>query len=67
MFISSSKRARSSITAVTNLPASAASISAFTIGESRLVRYSVCFTAITLGSCAAWRRNCTTTSKLSNG
>ena len=27
----------------------------------------VCLTAITLGSRAAWRRNCTTTSKLSYG
>ncbi len=67
MLASSSKRARSSIIAVTDLPASAASISALTIGLSRLVRYSVCFTATTVGSAAAWRRNCTTTSKLSNG
>ncbi len=47
---SSSKRARSSTIAVTDLPASAASISALTIGLSRLVRYSVCLTATTAGS-----------------
>ena len=52
---------------MTDLPASDASISALTIGLSRLVRYSVCLTATTAGSPAAWRRNCTTTSKLSNG
>ena len=32
-----------------------------------LVRYSVCLIATTSGSAAAWRRNCTTVSKLSNG
>ena len=38
MFAASSKRALSSISAVTDFPASAASISALTIGESLLVR-----------------------------
>jgi hypothetical protein len=64
---SSSKRALISTRAVTFLPLSAASIRAATIGLSLEVRYSVCLIASTLGSRAAWRRNCTTTSKLSNG
>ena len=63
MLRSSSKRAFSSTMAVTDLPDSAASISARAIGLSRLVRYSVCLMATTFGSRAAWRRNCTTTSK----
>ena len=32
---------------------------------SSVVRYNVCLIATTSGSCAAWRMNCTTTSKLS--
>ena len=49
-FCSSSKRAFSSMTAVTDLPASAASISARTIGEFLPARYSVCLIAMTSGS-----------------
>ncbi len=49
----SSKRAFSSTSAVTCLPFSAACISARVIGESPLVRYSVCLMASTLGSLAA--------------
>src|SRR3546814_10700267 len=67
MFASSSKRALISTIAVTDLPASAASISALTIGLSFEVRYSVCLMAMTEESEAAWRRNWTTTSKLSYG
>ena len=51
--------------AVTDLPDSAASIRAWTIGEFFEVRYRVCLIATTSGSRAAWRRNWTTTSKLS--
>ena len=40
---------------------------AATIAESSEVRYSVCLIAITFGSSAACRRNCTTTSKDSYG
>src|SRR5580658_6521493 len=50
---SSSPRALISTTTTTCLPASAASISASTISESPLVRYSVCLIASTLGSAAA--------------
>ena len=49
--------------AVTDLPASAAAIRAATMGEFRLVRYSVCLMETTAGSRAACFRNCTTTSK----
>ncbi|MNS92399.1 hypothetical protein D3C72_1265350 [compost metagenome] len=54
---SSSKRAFSSIRAVTFLPFSAASIRAATMGLSLEVRYRVCLMAMTLGSRAACRRN----------
>ena len=50
MFAASSKRARSSMTTVTSLPARAASTSASTTGESGPVRYSVCLIASTCGS-----------------
>ena len=63
MLASSSNRAFSSTSAVTDLPASAASTSARTIGELFEVRYSVCLIATTSGSRAACCRNCTTTSK----
>ena len=53
MLARSSKRAFSSTTTTTCLPASAASISASTIGEESLVRYSVCLMARTRGSAAA--------------
>src|SRR6516165_650958 len=62
IFASSSKRALSSIRAVTDLPASAASTSARTMGDSADVRYSVCLMATTSGSRAACCRNWTTTS-----
>jgi hypothetical protein len=67
MLAASSKRAFNSTRAVTDLPASAASISAPTMGLSDEVRYRVCLIATTSGSAAAWRMNCTTVSKLSNG
>ena len=53
MFAFSSNRALISTTTTTCLPASAASISASTIGDWPLVRYSVCLIASTLGSAAA--------------
>ena len=53
MLACSSKRALISTRASTCLPASAASISASTIGESPDVRYSVCLIASTCGSSAA--------------
>src|SRR5229473_2692827 len=53
MLARSSKRALSSTTTTTCLPASAASISASTIGEVSLVRYRVCLMASTPGSAAA--------------
>jgi len=53
----SSKRARSSIMAVTCLPFSAARVSAVTMGESALVRYKVCLMASTSGSLPPWTRN----------
>src|SRR5699024_3446680 len=46
--------------ASTCLPASAASISESTIGESPEVRYRVTLIASTCGSVAAWARNCCT-------
>ena len=61
----SSKRAFSSTTAVTCLPFSAARTSARMMGESALVRYSVCLMASTLGSSAAWAMKSTTWSKVS--
>src|SRR5580704_641777 len=53
MLARSSPRALISTTTTTCLPASAASMSASTISESPLVRYSVCLMARTLGSAAA--------------
>ena len=53
MFARSSNRALISTTTTTCLPASAASISASTIGDSPLVRYRVCLIASTRGSAAA--------------
>ena len=53
MLACSSKRALISTSTITCLPASAASISASTIGESPEVRYSVCLIASTFGSAAA--------------
>jgi hypothetical protein len=61
----SSKRALSSTSAVTDLPISAASQSASTMGLSFDVRYSVCLIATTLGSRAAWLRKRMTMSKVS--
>ena len=66
-FCSSSNRAFNSITAVTDLPASAASMSARMIADCLPARYSVCLIAITSGSAAACWMNSTTTSKLSYG
>ena len=60
MLALSSKRALISTRTSTCLPASAASISASTIGESTLVRYSVCLMASTFGSAAACSRNACT-------
>lgn len=57
MLACSSKRALISTSATTCFPASAASISARTIGESPEVRYSVCLIASTLGSAAACSMN----------
>ena len=57
MLASSSKRALISTRTTTCLPASAASISAVTIGESPEVRYSVCLIASTFGSAAACSMN----------
>ncbi len=53
MLACSSKRALSSTSATTCLPAWAASMSALTMGESPEVRYSVCLIANTFGSAAA--------------
>src|SRR5215469_5293666 len=53
MLASSSPLALISTTTTTCLPASAALMSASTISESPLVRYSVCLIASTLGSAAA--------------
>ena len=53
MLVRSSKRAWSSTRATACLPRSVASISAGTIGESSLVRYTVCLIASTLGSATA--------------
>ena len=65
MFRSSSKRAFSSTTAVTDLPASAASISAAMIGLSLAGAVERLLDRDDVGIGAAWRMNCTTTSKLS--
>src|SRR5215472_5566537 len=60
MLASSSPLALISTTTTTCLPAPAASISASTISESPLVRYSVCLIASTRGSAAAdTTRRCT--------
>ena len=53
MLACSSNRALISTSATTCLPASAASMSALTIGESPDVRYRVCLIASTFGSAAA--------------
>ena len=53
MLARSSNRALISTTTTTCLPASAASMSASTIGDWPLVRYSVCLIASTRGSSAA--------------
>ena len=53
MLAASSNRAFSSIKAVTDFPASAASHNASTIGEFFDVLYNVCFIARTFGSLAA--------------
>ena len=64
MLASSSKRALSSTSTATCLPRSAARMSAFTIGLSPEVRYSVCLMASTWGSTAAWRmKACTESAK----
>ena len=60
MFAVSSKRALISTSASTALPASAAAMSASTMGLSPEVRYSVCLMASTLGSRAACSRNACT-------
>ena len=60
MFACSSKRALSSTSAATCLPASAARMSEPTIGLSPDVRYSVCLIASTSGSAAAWAMNAST-------
>ena len=67
MLDSSSKRARSSITAVTSLPFRAASASTCTISESAPLRYKVCLIAKTCGSRAASRSKLITGAKDSNG
>ena len=63
MLAASSKRARSSTTAVTSLPERAASISPSTSGELASVRYTVCLIASTLGSWAAFWTSSTTGAK----
>ena len=65
MLAASSNRALSSTSATTDLPDSAASHRALTMGLSRLVRYSVCLIATTSGSRAACCRKRTTMSKVS--
>ena len=67
MFCSSSKRAFSSTTAVTDLPASAAAISALMTADCLPARYNVCLIATTSGSAAACRRKAITTSNVSYG
>ena len=60
MLACSSKRALSSTTAATCLPASAAWMSDAAMGLSPEVRYSVCLMARTSGSAAAWAMNAST-------
>ena len=67
IFDSSSKRARSSMTAVTSLPLRAASASTCTISESAPLRYNVCLIASTCGSRADSRNRLMTGAKDSNG
>ena len=67
MLASSSKRAMSSTTTVTSLPARAASMSVCMITESVPVRYTVCLIATTCGSLAASRMKSITGAKDWNG
>ena len=67
MLLRSSKRAFSSTSTATCLPASAASISMSTSGEFAPMRYSVILMAMTCGSRTAARRNASTDAKESNG
>jgi hypothetical protein len=60
MLSASSKRARSSTTTVTSLPARAAASRASATGDFAPVRYRVCLIANTFGSFAACRSRSST-------